>query len=179
MFHKRKPYTSSHVRAQRAPENVLAIFLLSLVSSTECSAKSPVEPIPTLKQGPERALEASLRTHALRGVSAAVMLPDDKLWLGTEGVSHQGVAITPEMRFSIYSTTKVFTAALILQLVDEGRLSLEDTLGEWSPANDHIDPSITLRQLLNHTNTSTVEFLVEVLSGFVGLISAEMRGFQG
>lgn len=152
MFHKRKPYTSRHIRAQRASENVLAIFLVSLFSSTACSGKSPVEPAPTLEQRLERVLEASLRNHEVKGVSAAVLLPDDKLWLGTEGASHQGVPITPEMRFSIYSTTKVFTAALILQLVDEGRLSLEDTLGEWLPAYDHIDPSITVRQLLNHTS---------------------------
>jgi D-alanyl-D-alanine carboxypeptidase len=152
MFHNRKPYTTGRMRAQRVPETVLATFLVSLFSSIACSGRSPVDPAPTLEQELEQVLEASLRVHEVKGVSAAVVLSDDRLWLGTEGDSHQGVPITPEMRFSIYSTTKVFTAALILQLVDEDRVSLEDSLGEWLPAYDHIDPRITVRQLLNHTS---------------------------
>jgi D-alanyl-D-alanine carboxypeptidase len=43
-------------------------------------------------------------------------------------------------------------AATVLHLVEEGRLDLQDTVGDWLPGLDHpnIAPSITVRQLLNH-----------------------------
>lgn len=152
MFHKNNRCGACRPRAQSALGVGLAILLLSSFQSTACSSKSPVEPAPTLEEKLESVLKAALHDHEVRGVSAAVVLPDDRIWLGAEGASHEGAPITPEMRFSIYSTTKVFTAALILDLVDEGRVDLEDTLGEWLPPYKHIDPSITVRQLLNHTS---------------------------
>lgn len=46
----------------------------------------------------------------------------------------------------------MFTAAAVLQLVEEGRLNLEDPLHKWLPAYPYIDSTITIRQLLNHTS---------------------------
>jgi D-alanyl-D-alanine carboxypeptidase len=43
-------------------------------------------------------------------------------------------------------------AALTLQLVEEGVLSLDDPLSKWLPAYPHVDSTATLRQLLNHTS---------------------------
>ncbi len=39
--------------------------------------------------------------------------------------------ITPKTKFTIASTTKSYTAAIVLQLVQEGKLSLGDKLGKW------------------------------------------------
>jgi D-alanyl-D-alanine carboxypeptidase len=44
------------------------------------------------------------------------------------------------------------TGAVVLQLADEGRLGLDDPLARWLPPRRNVDPAITLRQLLNHTN---------------------------
>jgi D-alanyl-D-alanine carboxypeptidase len=55
-----------------------------------------------------------------------------------------------EPAFLAYSITKTFTAALILRLCEEGRLSLDDRLAKWFPRIDRAD-RISLRQLLNHT----------------------------
>jgi len=43
-------------------------------------------------------------------------------------------------------------ATLILQLVEEGRLTLEDPLRKWLPDYPNIDNNITVRQMLNHTS---------------------------
>jgi D-alanyl-D-alanine carboxypeptidase len=56
------------------------------------------------------------------------------------------------MRFGIGSLSKSFVAAAILQLRDEGKLSLEDTVGQWLPALPNVTNTITIRQLLNHTS---------------------------
>jgi D-alanyl-D-alanine carboxypeptidase len=56
------------------------------------------------------------------------------------------------MRFTAGSIGKIFTAATILQFVEEGRLTLEDSLSKWLPVYPYIDSTITIRQLLNHTS---------------------------
>lgn len=57
-----------------------------------------------------------------------------------------------ETLFRIGSVTKQFTAAAILLLVEDGRLSLDDTLAELVPEFPTPGPTVTLRQLLNHTS---------------------------
>ncbi|MBD1851844.1 beta-lactamase family protein [Cyanobacteria bacterium FACHB-502] len=59
-------------------------------------------------------------------------------------------SIPDEPTFLAYSITKTFTAALLLLLQEEGRLSLEDPLVRWFPNIAQAD-CISLRQLLNHT----------------------------
>ncbi|GDY59992.1 hypothetical protein SVIO_106150 [Streptomyces violaceusniger] len=59
-------------------------------------------------------------------------------------------------RFRIGSATKTFTATVVLQLVGEGRMSLEDTVEQWLPGvvrgNGNDGSRITVRQLLQHTS---------------------------
>jgi D-alanyl-D-alanine carboxypeptidase len=55
-------------------------------------------------------------------------------------------------RFRVGSVTKSFVAALVLQLVGEGRLSLDDNLERWLPGLVPGGEKITVRQLLNHTS---------------------------
>lgn len=52
----------------------------------------------------------------------------------------------------IGSVTKSFTAAVALQLVGEGRLSLADTVGSLLPGTLPAADSVTLRELLDHTS---------------------------
>jgi D-alanyl-D-alanine carboxypeptidase len=55
-----------------------------------------------------------------------------------------------EPAYLAYSITKTFTAALVLQLRDQQRLTLDDRLARWFPRIDRSN-RISLRQLLNHT----------------------------
>jgi D-alanyl-D-alanine carboxypeptidase len=93
-----------------------------------------------------------LEEYGARGVSAAIIFPDRKVWTGTSGISHENVPVKPDMLFAIGSITKNVVAALTLQLVEEGVLSLDDPLSKWLPAYPHVDSTATLRQLLNHTS---------------------------
>src|SRR5215217_2009119 len=60
--------------------------------------------------------------------------------------------ITPRTIFRLGSITKQFTASVIMQLVDEGRLSLDDPLSRFLPDYPQPGASATVRQLLNHTS---------------------------
>lgn len=57
--------------------------------------------------------------------------------------------LTAVNRFRIGSITKMFTAAIILQLVDEGKLKLTDTLDKFFPQVPNAG-KITIRQVLSH-----------------------------
>jgi D-alanyl-D-alanine carboxypeptidase len=76
-------------------------------------------------------------------------------WIGVAGEADTSIHTRVEAthHFRIGSLTKQFTAALILKLAEEGRLSLDDTLRQWLPGL-HVpyDDRITVRMLLNHTS---------------------------
>lgn len=61
--------------------------------------------------------------------------------------------ITTRTRFHIASQGKMFTGIAIAQLVEQGKLSLDDTVGELLPGHPWTEQAraVTLRQLLSHT----------------------------
>jgi CubicO group peptidase (beta-lactamase class C family) len=69
---------------------------------------------------------------------------------GMADLSHD-VAITPTTKFRIGSITKQFSAAAILKLQEEGRLSVSDKLSKFFPDFPRGD-EVTIRHLLNHTS---------------------------
>jgi D-alanyl-D-alanine carboxypeptidase len=101
----------------------------------------------------QQALDKARSTYAIPGVEAAVLWPDGRLWTGASGQADVSAhrKVTVDTRFSIGSITKTFTAALILQLADEGALSLDDHVDRWLPAYPG-GAELTVRQLLDHTS---------------------------
>ncbi|WP_051779016.1 serine hydrolase domain-containing protein [Streptomyces sp. NRRL S-241] len=89
--------------------------------------------------------------------AAAEVLDLRGRWFGAAGVADTttGRERLPEEEFRIGSTTKTFTAALVLQLAAEGVLTLDDTVEQWLPGllrgNGHDPDRITLRHLLGMT----------------------------
>jgi D-alanyl-D-alanine carboxypeptidase len=112
---------------------------------------------PTLATVPSERLLAKLQAMALRaslpGVSVAIVWDDGRTWVGTAGqadvASHRPV--TPDSGFALASISKTFTAAVVLQLVEEGRLDLDGPVAPLLPAYG-LDKRITLRMLLDHTS---------------------------
>jgi len=60
--------------------------------------------------------------------------------------------ITPEMVFKLASITKQFTAVAILQLVEQGKISLQDSLQKFIPDYPSKGFIITIENLLTHTS---------------------------
>ncbi|MCR5387143.1 MAG: beta-lactamase family protein [Treponema sp.] len=60
---------------------------------------------------------------------------------------------TKDTRFASASMSKTFVAVGILQLIEEEKLKFEDIIGSILDFDlKHIDPRVTVRQLLNHTS---------------------------
>jgi D-alanyl-D-alanine carboxypeptidase len=57
--------------------------------------------------------------------------------------------VTPDTAFALASISKTFTAAVVLRLVDEGRLGLDQRVAPLLPAY-RLDRRITVRMLLDH-----------------------------
>jgi len=106
----------------------------------------------TFSEKLQKALDASLESSLGMGVSAAVIMADGWTWTGTRGVSHGTTSITSDMLFAIGSAQKMFVGAAILQLAEEGKISLDDSLYQWLPIYPNVDSTIAIRQLLNHTS---------------------------
>jgi CubicO group peptidase (beta-lactamase class C family) len=62
------------------------------------------------------------------------------------------VAATPETVFEIGSVSKQMTAAAVMLLVEEGKLSLDDRIGKHLPGTPESWEQITVRNLLTHTS---------------------------
>ena len=77
---------------------------------------------------------------------------------GRSGVARRGTAepVAFDSRFRMGSNTKAFVAVVVLQLVDEGKLRLDDTVDRWLPevvaGNGNDGTKITIRNLLQHTS---------------------------
>jgi D-alanyl-D-alanine carboxypeptidase len=130
---------------------LLKIAIVSLCLS--CSNESPpTSSNPTLAEQLQKALDDGISNYDGKGVSAAVIIPGQEMWTGTSGISHGATQITANMLFSAGSITKTFTAVTIMQLAEENKLSLDDSLYNWISSYSNIDSTITIRQLLNHTS---------------------------
>ena len=68
------------------------------------------------------------------------------------GLADRSVPIRPDDRFRIGSVTKTFVAVLVLQLVEDGRLRLDDPVERWLPGLVPGGRRITVRRLLSHTS---------------------------
>ena len=77
---------------------------------------------------------------------------------------------TIDTKFASASAGKVFVAVGILQLIEQGKLSFDDPLGKLLDIDlHHIDPDVTVEQLLTHTSGVPDYFDESVLDDYEAL----------
>ncbi len=128
------------------PLLVLMLFLTFIINS---SCKKDTRPLDVQIKG---VVLDGLKKYQIKGASVAVILPNESLHRIAAGYSHDSVSIDPDMLFAIGSITKNMVSALVLQLSEEGVLDLGNPLHKWLPRYPHVNSTITLRQLMNHTS---------------------------
>ena len=119
----------------------------------------------------QHAIDAAVQ-DGIPGVVVAISDPDGT-WEGSAGMADLGRQ-TPMRtchRTRIASVTKTFIAVAVLQLVDEGVVSLDDTVADWLPEVADALPNarqVTVRQLLDHTsgvyNFLDVQFVLDLFN---------------
>ena len=104
----------------------------------------------------QESLGALVEKHGVPGAAVAV-LADGEVVDAAAGVVNvrTGVEARPDSPFMIQSITKVWTATLVMQLVDEGLVALDDPVRRHLPgfrtADEEQSAAITIRHLLTHT----------------------------
>ncbi|MGW0571074.1 serine hydrolase domain-containing protein [Streptomyces tauricus] len=142
-----------HVSGRRRRD---LLVLCSLGAVLFATSTGPAEAKPSRADPLQQQVDA-VHDSGVVGVSAEVTSP------GTRDIARAGTAERGTRRpmplngtFRIGSATKTFTATVVLQLVGEGRMSLEDTVEQWLPGvvqgNGGDGSQITVRQLLQHTS---------------------------
>src|SRR6476659_2076315 len=95
-----------------------------------------------------------LLTRPVAGISVAVARDGQVVFARGYGMANleHSVAVTPDTVFHIASISKNILAAVVLQLVDEGKLQLDDDVTQYVPEAPMLGHHVTVRQLLNHTS---------------------------
>lgn len=88
------------------------------------------------------------------GAAAIVTKGDEVLYKGAIGYANMelGVEMKPEHVFRIGSITKQFTAVAIMQLEEQGKLSIQDPITKFIPDYPSQGKTITVEHLLTHTS---------------------------
>ncbi len=165
-------YRVADVQVDGASAGAVTSYTFSNVGSDHTIAASFTSSLPTA--GLQALLDQTVSASGIPGALMAVQTTSGT-WIGASGLADLGdesegrspQAMTADTQVRLAGVTKLFTAALILKLVEENRLTLDDTVEQWLPDWSYLIPGsdqITVRMLLNHTSglhdhETTPEFL--------------------
>jgi D-alanyl-D-alanine carboxypeptidase len=136
-------------RSFRLGAGTVALLLLMGAAAAPAAVPKPA--------GPTAAIDALLKgSYPADRPGAAVIVRKDgeTLFERAYGMAdlELGVPLRPDMVFRLGSITKQFTAAAILMLAEEGKLSLQDPIEKHLPGYPTQGHTITIEHLLTHTS---------------------------
>jgi len=133
------------------------LVVLALASAA-APAQTTVETLdPALRTRVDRIAAQILEQTGVPSASVAVVQHGKLVYTHAYGSARLATATTPavpatpDMRYSIGSISKQFTAAAILMLQEDGKLSLDDAVGKYVPGLTR-GGEVTIRQILSHTS---------------------------
>lgn len=123
----------------------------STATATVTRPEAPEGDLPTdLQDQLQAAIDEVMAEYDVPGAAAGVWIPNEGSWTTATGFAdvEAETPITTDMVWPIRSITKSYTVTLILQLADEGALSLDDTIDQYVDGITDGD-KITLLELAN------------------------------
>src|SRR5271156_1022562 len=136
------------------PRAILRLtFLLAALILACFSAMAQTQLPSEMQQKIDKVVADALAKTGVPSASVAAVKDGQIAYLHAYGNARLDPAVpaTPGMRYSIGSISKQFTAAAILLLQEEGKLSLDDKVGKFIPGITRAN-EVTIRQLLSHTS---------------------------
>lgn len=105
---------------------------------------------PSMGQRVQEALDAVVAEFKVPGAVLGIRDVDGNTRFWTSGTADlkSGKPMSKDLYFRIVSVTKSYTATMVLQLVDEGKISLDDPIGKHLPGLVPRENKITIRHLL-------------------------------
>ena len=131
-----------------------AVRFATLILACSCARANAQTQLPSeMQQKIDKVASDALAKTGVPSASVAVVRDGQIAYLHAYGHARLDpeTPAKPEMRYSIGSISKQFTAAAILLLQEEGKLSLDDKVGKFVPNLTRAN-EVTIRQLLSHTS---------------------------
>jgi len=132
-----------------------AFSLIALAATMHAQSVNAIDP--ALKSRIDRIAAQVLEQTGVPSASVAIIQRGNLVYSHAYGYARlaadgkPAVEATADMRYSIGSISKQFTSAAILLLQEDGRLSLDDTVGKYIPGLTR-GGEVTIRQILSHTS---------------------------
>ncbi|MGW6503871.1 serine hydrolase domain-containing protein [Nonomuraea angiospora] len=147
----------------------MACAALALSVAAPATASISADPI---KVGDvQKAMENLVKTGSVVGAIGEVYVDGKRVGKGSAGsrlLDGKGGAIPSTARYRIGSQTKGMTATVVLQLVKEGKLSLDDKLSA-------VLPEVADKDLVERADEITVRNLIQLTSGIPDYIGADVN----
>lgn len=133
-----------HVRSLLGAFGTISIFAASASGQSGGTSAAALDSL----------ARAPVRANRTVGLVAAVVRGNDTVLMKGYGKANVewDVPMPADAMFEVGSIAKQFTAASILLLVDQGKLSLDDEITKWLPTFRTPGGKVTLRHMLNHTS---------------------------
>jgi len=130
-------------------KSLLALAAILALSSAEAGALD----VPAAAAAIDRAAQAAIANKETPGLQVAVYKDGAPLLVKSYGSANLelGVPVSNDSVFRIGSVTKQFVAVALLQLQEEGKLTISDKLSKYYPSYPRA-ADITLAQMLHHTS---------------------------
>lgn len=155
----------------------LSLVLLSVVSSSA----PPVFPQRQVDFTQlEKAALDELKEANTPGVAVAVVSGTRLVFAKGLGVANTetGAPVTPDTLFRVGSVTKMFTAAVLVTLAEEGRIKLDEPIGKYLKGLNPKLSLVTAHQLMSHTAGMTDESPSDYGSHDDSALSAYVRSLK-
>ncbi len=125
----------------------------TFIGSLSAAAQTIDSIDPALRSRIDRIAAQVIELRGIPSASVAVVKGGKLVYTHAYGKAHidPDKPAMPDMRYSIGSVSKQFTAAAILLLQEQGKLSLDDAVGKYVPGITRGD-EVTIRQVLSHTS---------------------------
>ncbi|HJQ37300.1 MAG TPA: serine hydrolase [Thermoanaerobaculia bacterium] len=125
----------------------LAIALLLLSSSASAASRFARF---------EKEADAFRRQLGIPGMSAVIIEKQKIVWMKGFGFAdlENKVPATPDTLYHVASLTKTFAAVLVLQLVEQGKLDLDEPVSRYS--KEITDERVKIRHIISHTSEGTM-----------------------
>jgi D-alanyl-D-alanine carboxypeptidase len=127
---------------QKTKIQSLMFIIICVLFLTNCEKSKPTQEVNELKKLPVELLQSTLDTYAdtasgVLGIMYRVDMEGYEPWAGVSGFFDltKTTEIDADNKFLVGSITKMFTATIILQLIEEGSINLNDVIINYLPSD--------------------------------------------
>lgn len=132
----------------------LFYYLMFIIIGTSCTESKIISEDTIQKEKIDAYIQHLQKRHEIPGVSLAVVKNDETVYKETFGkasIEHNSPIIAQSI-FRVYSLTKPIIAVAVFQLIEKGKLSLEDAIGKYVHDLPTSWNSIQVKHLLTHSS---------------------------